>query len=56
MIGQLDPRATLGKTGNAALTFAGDAVAIGRINLGKLHSAFECGGNGPDFELGHSGK
>jgi len=33
LLGQSDGRATLGKTGHAALAFAGNPVAVGRIEI-----------------------
>src|ERR1700720_1890449 len=41
LVGERDRRAALGETGNAAVAFARDAIAVGRVEIGEANFAFE---------------
>ena len=52
IVGQRDVGTALGEPGHTALPFAADAVAVRRIDIGKLHLAGEPGGDRADLDGG----
>src|SRR6185436_15220936 len=52
LIGERDRGAALGKAGDAAFAFAGDAIAVGRIEVGEPHFPLPARLDGADLDGG----
>src|SRR6476661_10296024 len=56
LLGQRHGRATLGEAGDATLTFSGDLVAVGRIEIAQHDLTLEAGRYRSDLHLGNRAK